>query len=77
MSPPGSRSACLLLFTFCCTAHRWSQSRGRRAQTEGGSRKGGHEGTKGRGDAGAAGREGQGTILGAKNLSVAMVSTLC
>lgn len=43
-------------------------------ETEGGSRRGGHKGTKGMG---AVGREGQGTILGDKNLSVAVVSTLC
>lgn len=46
-------------------------------ETKGGSRRGGHKGTKGRGNAGAVGREGQGTILGASSLFVAVVSTLC
>lgn len=45
-------------------------------ETKGGSRRGGCKRTKGKGNVGAVHREGQGTIPGAKNLSVAMVSML-
>lgn len=76
---PSRYSLCLssaLHIRLYCTPLKPKQGQ-ESTETKGGSRRGGHKGTKGRGNAGAVGRECQGTIVGAKNLSVALVSTLC